>query len=254
MLSFLPDGWRLAFGTLTAIPVPPPRDINADAARVAMLAGWVAVLPVTLVASVVGWALLHAGVPALASGLMVVGLVQLGTRGLHADGLADTIDGLSASWDRDRALDIMRRGDVGPLGATALVVVLGLQASLVGEVLARPAGWVAAGLALALGRLALTLGTMSGVPAARPEGLGAAVASVVPRWAVAAVWGLGLLLLIAVMLGVGGPWWGAVVGIALGLLGAGVVLRMCIRKLGGITGDVLGAMVEIACVGLLLGL
>ena len=74
-----------------------------------------------------------ARLPALVVGLLVVGTLALGTRALHLDGLADTVDGLGSGWDRDRALKIMRRGDIGPMGVVALVIMIGLQAAAIGR-------------------------------------------------------------------------------------------------------------------------
>lgn len=262
-MSQLVDGVRLAWGTLTAIPGPPPSRVDAGVARVAMASAWLVVLPVTLLAAGIGGALVAAGVPALAAGLLALGVLQLATNGIHADGLADTADGVWSGRDAARSLEIMRRGDVGPLGATALVVVLGAQAVLLGDLLARPAGWVLAGLALAAGRLGLTLGTRAGVPAARADGLGQSMAGAVPTWLVALAWltaaaaGTGVTLLLAALSGApgtGGPWWSWPLGLALGASLGGVVLATARRRLGGITGDVLGALVETTTLGLLVGL
>lgn len=255
------DGWRLAVGTLTGIPVPAPARVGRGEARVAMLVGWLAALPVTLAAAAVAWGMASAGVPHLASGLVGVGVLQLLTRGMHADGLADTVDGLGVVGDRDKSLAVMRRGDVGPLGAAALVVVLGAQASVVGELAGRPGGWLLAGLALASGRLALTLGAAAGVPAARPDGLGAAVAGSVPRgwavgmWLAAAAAGTGLVVLVDALTGsaAGLRWWSWAVGAALAAVSAAALCRQCVRRFGGITGDVLGALVEVAALAFLLG-
>ena len=71
-----------------------------------------------------------AGLPELVVGLLVVGTLALGSRGMHLDGLADTVDGLGSGWDRNRALKIMRRGNTGPMGAAALVIMIGLQAAV----------------------------------------------------------------------------------------------------------------------------
>ncbi len=66
--------------------------------------------------------------PPLAVGLLVVGGLALGSRALHLDGLADTVDGFGSGWTAERSLMVMRRGDVGPMGVVALIIVLGLQA------------------------------------------------------------------------------------------------------------------------------
>ena len=49
----------------------------------------------------------------------MVAVLAFGTRAMHLDGLADTVDGLGSGWDRERALAIMARGDVGPMGVVA---------------------------------------------------------------------------------------------------------------------------------------
>lgn len=254
------DGLRLAWGTLTAIPGPAPRRVDADVAAVAMSLGWLVVLPVTLAVAALGWGLTLLGVPATAAGLVAVGVLALATRAIHADGLADTADGLGSGRPRDEALAIMRRGDVGPMGVVALVLVLGLQGVLLGDLVSEPAGWVLAGLALAVGRLALAHACSRAVPAARADGLGSAVAGSVPSWVgtalTLALFVGGLVLADALATGFGSPvprdsWaWGVVIGTA---LSAGVI-ALAVRRLGGITGDVLGAAVELMTLGVLLGL
>ncbi len=257
------DGVRLAWGTLTAIPGPPPSTVDRPVARAAMLGAWLVVAPLTLFVAGVGGALAALGVPSLAAGLLTVGLLQLLTNGIHADGLADTLDGLGSGRSPERSLEIMRRGDVGPLGATGLVIVLGAQAVLLGELLLLPHGWLLAGLALATGRLATAFGCARGVPAARADGLGQAMAGSVPRWAGALAWLVALVAGIGLTLGLdaaGSPepaliaWWAWPAGMLLGTAGALGLLRTAIRRLGGITGDILGALVESMTLGILLGL
>lgn len=253
------DGLRLAWGTLTAVPGPAPRRVDASVAAVAMSLGWLVVLPLTLAASALGWWLVGLGVPALAGGLVVVSALAVLTRAIHADGLADTADGLGSGRPREQALAIMKRGDVGPMGVVALVLVYVLQGALAGDLLARPWGWLFCGLAFAVGRLALAHACSRAVPAARTDGLGLAVARSVPSW-------LGTLLTVGVFLGgmvladflasggdaVGRDAWAW--GLVAGTLLSGAVLVLAIRKLGGITGDILGAMVELMTLGVLLGL
>lgn len=240
------DGLRLAYGTLTRIPVPPPVRVDADAARWAMSLGWLLIAPMTLMIGGVGWALALTGIPPLAVGLLVVGMTQAATRFIHADGLADTADGLGASWDRGRALEVMRQGDVGPIGATTLVVVLGVQAAGLGELAARPAGWLVVGAAIGVPRVALALGTTRGVPSARSEGLGAAVAGSVPI----PLLGLALLAaggaLGAATAASGQGWLPGVVSFGVAIPATALFLAWVVRRLGGITGDVLGALVEVA--------
>lgn len=218
-----------------------------------MLLGPVAVVPLALVAALVGGAGAALALPGSAVGLLVVAALALGTRALHLDGLADTVDGLGAGWDRERALEVMRRGDVGPMGVVALVLVLGLQAVAAGSVVT---GWTTAlGLAVLVccSRAALAVVCRTGVPAARASGLGAAVAGTVPVAAAAVVWlGVGALLALTWAL-LGGSVVGGLVSALLALTAAGLLVGWCRRRLGGVTGDVMGAAVEVTLTVLLLG-
>ncbi len=124
MFPMTVDGLRLAVGTFTAIPVPAPRRITRSTARAAMILAPLATLPIGVAAALVGALGGWARVPDLVTAAVLIGVVALGSRGLHLDGLADTADGLSASYDRAKALEIMRRGNTGPIGAVALVIVV----------------------------------------------------------------------------------------------------------------------------------
>ncbi|HCE60933.1 MAG TPA: adenosylcobinamide-GDP ribazoletransferase, partial [Janibacter terrae] len=120
------EGLRLAVGTFTRSPSGRVT-ITPDTARTALLLAPLAVLPLALQVVLVGLTV-EIGVPPLVAAGLALGVLAHGSRGMHLDGLADTVDGLGAGWDRERALEIMRRGDVGPMGAVALVVVLLVQA------------------------------------------------------------------------------------------------------------------------------
>ena len=247
-------GFRLALGFLTVIPVPATATVGRSEARAAMLLGSLAVLPVALAAAGLGWAAATVGLSSLLAGTIVVAVTTLGTRAMHLDGLADTVDGLGSGPDREKALRVMRSGDVGPMGVVALVLVLLTQAAGFGVLLERPLGWLQAAAVIAAARAALALGCIAGVPSARPDGLGALFAGSVPRPAVAVLW-----LLTAAALGgagqlAGQPWWQGVVASAVALTGAAVLLGRCVRRFGGVTGDVLGALVEATLALLVLSL
>ena len=115
--------------------------------------------------------------PLTASGL-AVGSLALLTRGLHLDGLADLADGLGSGKAAPGALEIMRRSDIGPLGTVTLVMTLLLQVTALSQAESAGHGRGPAALiaATVTGRLALTWACRQGVPAARPDGLGALVA------------------------------------------------------------------------------
>ncbi|MCW5954884.1 MAG: adenosylcobinamide-GDP ribazoletransferase [Propionibacteriaceae bacterium] len=239
-------GLRLAAGFLTILPVRPTSEITPPLARAAMLWGWLAVAPVALLATVLGWIARALELPELVAGALVVGVVAWGTRALHLDGLADTIDGLGSGRESDRALQVMRRGDVGPMGVVGLVLVVLAQASAFGAALTRPWGWLQVAAILMAARAALALGCARDVPAARPDGLGALFASTVPRGAAVGLWGAMALLLAGTSAVAGQPWWQGLLAAGAAMAGVQLLLTRCVRRLGGMSGDVLGALVETA--------
>lgn len=239
------NGLRLAFGLLTAIPVPAPDGVDRDSARKAMLLAPVALLPVTLAAALAGWGCLLLGMPGLLAGVVTVVVGLLATGALHADGLADTADALGSRREAQTSLAIMKRGDVGPMGAAALALVYLAQVVAAAALLGRPWGWLQVGLLMAASRVALAVLTRRGVAPARPDGLGALVAQTVPpvsalvaaliSWAVTAASGL-----------LTGHPLGATLALPIALLPVFWLARTARLRLGGITGDVLGAGVELA--------
>ncbi len=238
------DGLRLSVGTLTVLRVPAPSVVDRSAAAVAMTA---AVLPGAGLGVVAGAVLVSGtalGVPPVVAAVLAVGSGALLTRFLHLDGLADTVDGLVASWDRDRALQVMRSGDVGPCGAAVLtLVLLGQVAALAGLAAPGhpPVGALAAVvLAWTVSRSVLPVLTARGTVAARPSGLGAGVLGAVPVGVAVA---LPVLLAGVAWVLAGGR---GTLAVGLAVLAAGGLARHAHRRLGGLTGDVLGAGVECA--------
>jgi adenosylcobinamide-GDP ribazoletransferase len=175
--------------------------------------------------------------PLLAALLAVTALALL-TRGLHLDGLADLADGLGSGRPAGRALEIMKRSDIGPFGVVTLVLTLAVQVAALAQAQALGRGAPAVITAVVAGRLALTWACRRGVPAARGTGLGALVAGTVQP-AVPAV------LTVAAFAAAAAA--GLILGIALvaGLAAGLALTALAVRRLGGITGDVLGAQVEI---------
>ncbi|WP_245633766.1 adenosylcobinamide-GDP ribazoletransferase [Amycolatopsis jejuensis] len=243
------DGVRLAFGTLTTVPVPAPRRIDRSVAGVAMVLGPVAAVPLAAAAGLVVAGGVAVGLPAVAVAAVALGAVALGSRGLHLDGLADTADGLGASYDRAKALDVMRRGDSGPTGVATLVFVLLVQIGALAGAIGHGHGVSAVVVAVLCGRCVLSLCCAKGVPSARPEGLGATVAGSVPVVVAAAVFAVAVG---GAAFAPGLPWWRGALAVALGYVVAGVLLVRCVRRIGGITGDVLGGCVEVAVAAALL--
>ncbi|MFJ9152745.1 adenosylcobinamide-GDP ribazoletransferase [Streptomyces sp. NPDC102270] len=242
------DGLRFAFGTLSVLPVKVTR-WDREAARAGMLCAPLVGLVLGCGSAAVGLLLLLLGVSAPLAAVVTVAVPAVLTRGLHLDGLADTADGLGSGKPAEDALRIMKQSDIGPFGVITLVLVLLAQVAalsqMYGDSWAR--GAAAAVVSATAARLALTLAARAGVPPARPEGLGAAVAGVVPvRGAV--------LTAAAVTLGAAaaGALFGsydvvrAVLAVAAAVGVAELVLRHCTRRFGGVTGDVFGGLAETA--------
>ncbi|SER38807.1 adenosylcobinamide-GDP ribazoletransferase [Microlunatus flavus] len=245
------DALRLAGGFLSVLPVRPVSDPDRRTAGRAMVLAPLAVLPLGAVTAAVVVLAQVAGLPAALRAVLVVGTLALGTRAMHLDGLADTVDGLGASWDRARALEVMRRGDVGPMGAVALLVVLGLQVAGLAALPYAAGGALAVLLLVCASRAALVLVCRRGVPAARPDGLGRVVAgSVGPVGA-----GTGVVLLLGLpalaAVATGRPWWQGMVAGALAVVVVVALVGHTVRRLGGVSGDVMGAAVEAALATLL---
>lgn len=174
--------------------------------------------------------------PAPAGVLLVIGLTLL-SGGLHVDGLADTADGFFSSRPRERVLEIMRDSRTGAMGAAAVAYVLALKsaavASLSSGCLVR-----AAFLMPVAGRCALLL-AMTWLPYAR-AGSGLATVFGNPR--------PGHALWAAALLGASG-WlaagWRGLAASVLSIAAAALMSLWSWRKIGGFTGDTLGATCEI---------
>ncbi|HZZ50950.1 MAG TPA: adenosylcobinamide-GDP ribazoletransferase [Pseudonocardia sp.] len=237
------DGARLAVSWLTVLPVRGPSDVSRSTAAAAIR--W-AVLPGLLLGSLAAAlqvVLGRLGAPPLVTGLLVVAVLALGTRGMHVDGLADTADGLGCYGPPERALTVMRDGGAGPFAVATLIVVVGLQTATIAWLATGPAGWPVVVLAVIAGRCTFVWCCRRGVPAARPEGLGSLVADSQPPLVGAAYW----LVLAALAIPVvpGRPWQGPLAVLLSAVLVAGLSWHTA-RRFGGLTGDVLGAMNELA--------
>jgi adenosylcobinamide-GDP ribazoletransferase len=238
------DAWRLAVGTLTAWPVRPPRAVDRTVAGRAMVLAPAAVLPLAAAAVLVALLGEVLEVAPLVVGLLVVAVLALGTRAFHLDGLADTADGLTASYDRERTLAVMRSGDAGPAGAAALVLVLGLQAAGVASLAAAGDGLLV-GAAVLLSRAGLAVACARPVPAGDGSGLGATVARTVPVPVAAVTWLGWAALLVGTCVLADVAWWRGALAAGLALLVLLLLLRRARRRIGGVTGDVMGAGIEL---------
>ncbi len=210
-----------------------------------MLAAPLAMLPALVVLGALGAALAALGCPPLlAAALLLTGLV-LSCRAMHLDGVSDLADGLSASYEASRSLHVMAKGDVGPSGVAAVVLVLIVDVSALAALSERPSALGLAALAVLASRHTLAWACAI-LPAARCHGLGAAVARTVRPGAAGAGTVILLLLSVGVSAVTGVCLWCGPVCVASALVAAGLVLRRAANRLGGITGDVLGASIEVS--------
>lgn len=172
-------------------------------------------------------------VPATVAAVLATVVV---TGAFHEDGLADTADGLWGGWDVEQRLAIMRDSRLGTYGTTALVGDLALRTTLLAGL--DVVGFARASVAAeVLGRLVPPL-LLAWLPPARSDGQG--VRASAPN---AAGWGVALGTAVGVLAVVAG---GAAPVAALALLcGTGAVGGLARDRLGGVTGDVLGAGVRV---------
>lgn len=232
---------RLAVSWLTVAPVPGPARVDRRTAGQAIALAPLIGLLVGAVAAAALWLFDRAGLTTALAGLLTVGLLALLTRGMHIDGLADTVDGLGSYGPPHRAREIMKSGGAGPFGVAALIFAVAAQ-SLAFASLAEQHRWFAVAAAVAAGRVAVVAACRRGVPAAPDAGFGALVAGT-QSFAVAALWPI---LAVAAAVGAvpGNLWLGPVV-VVFALVASILFTRHCVRRFDGLSGDILGAVVEI---------
>lgn len=246
------DGLRLATGTLTVLPVGAPRRVTRTLAGYAMLLAPVAVIPLGVLIALLAWAGIELLLSPLAVAAVCVGALALGSRAFHLDGLADTADGLAASYDRERSLQVMKSGNTGPAGVAIIVIVLGIQIASLAAVITRPWGWVLAGILVCLSRAALSITCMMRVPAARPDGLGVTYTQTIPVVIAIAQW-LAVGVLTAAAFTIADlPWWHGLIAAAVAVLVVVALVHRSVKRFGGVTGDTFGAAIELTLATLLL--
>jgi adenosylcobinamide-GDP ribazoletransferase len=226
---------RLAFSFLTIIPMP--AEENVELQDLGRAAGWYPLVG-ALIGAAVALVMWGAGMifPSLVAAVLAAAVWTLLTGGLHLDGLADCCDGMLAAAAPARRLEIMKDSRLGTFGGIGLIVQFALKVTLL-SVLPGPVLILAVPLAAALGRWLVLLAARQ--PQARPGGLGAAFAT-----------GLGWRIfvgaaLLPLALTVAAGWRGVIAALAAHLV-AYLIFALARRRLGGVTGDVMGMVIELA--------
>ncbi|MGX9353826.1 adenosylcobinamide-GDP ribazoletransferase [Roseobacteraceae bacterium S113] len=236
----------LALQFMTRLPVgevPFSEERQAEAAKYYPLVGVV----VGLIAALVFWVCARIW-PQPVAVVLALGAALLVTGGLHEDGLADTADGLGGGHNKERAMEIMRDSAIGAYGVLALLLVLALKAVSLMHMPVWQAG-VALVAVHGISRYAPVWAIFTQdyahaegakFTAPRIDGTGHRLALIIAG-ALAVLW-----LLIAGA--------GTLASLVLAVAAVCGLSRLYLRKLGGFTGDCLGATQQISEVALYLGL
>lgn len=238
----LPNDLLSAFALLSRLPLPNHRSSGAASAWAWPLVGAVLGALGAALAAAAQWLGVTPGVTAA----LVLALGAMLTGGLHEDGLSDTADGLYGGWTRERRLEIMKDSRVGSYGVLALVLVTLARWSALTALLVH-GGYAPALIAAgAMSRAPMAL-VMALLPNARSEGLSHATGRPSPATAL-----VGLTLAAALAVALTG--WAAVPMVFATLAVTLWLALTALRRIGGQTGDILGAtqqLAEVACLAVL---
>ncbi|PVA11936.1 adenosylcobinamide-GDP ribazoletransferase [Pelagivirga sediminicola] len=231
-----------ALGLLTRLPAFGAAPRGAVAAWAYPLAGMV----IGLIAGCAGLITLWAGLPAPLAALVTLTTQIALTGAMHEDGLADSVDGLWGGWTRARRLEIMKDSHIGAFGVIALILSLSARWAALWLLFQHGNALAAIIVAAALSRAALPA-LMRALPHARGAGLSHGVGR--PAWRIVG-WAVGVAAIAAVVLlgwsGIGAILWALIATIAVGWIAQ--------AKIGGQTGDILGAAQQVAEIAVLLSI
>lgn len=235
----------VATAFLTRVPVP----IVANAVDVGRAARWFPLIggAVGAATALIAWTMTDVmDVPTEVTATLVVGLAAWVTGAIHLDGLADTADGFGGERDREAVLRIMRDPLIGSYGAAALVFVIGVKVTTIAALLNRDDALPFVVAAPALSRWTISALAAS-LPYARTEGgLGQALTH--ERDIV----GLVVATIVAGVIAIGALGVNGLVAWTVAALTALWIARAARRRIGGVTGDVFGASVELTEASVLL--
>lgn len=224
---------RIAFGLLTTLPFRLPDDWSAgDSGRAAV---WYPFVGLTIGGLAwLAWKGAMLIFPPSVSGIITLVVWVALTGALHLDGLADCCDGLFSSATPERRLEIMKDPRLGSFGVIGLILILFLKAAILGTLASSASLGII--LAASLSRWCVLPAAL--LPLARRGGMGADFSSGLRRTSifVSALLPLGIALAL-------GP--RGILSALAGLCAADLVLLLARSRIGGVTGDVFGALVEV---------
>ncbi|WP_113911208.1 adenosylcobinamide-GDP ribazoletransferase [Roseovarius dicentrarchi] len=235
---------RAAFGLLTRLPIGDTAPRGAPAAWAYPLVG----LAIGLIAGIAGLVAQWFGLPAALAALIALSAQIILTGAMHEDGLADTVDGLWGGWTRARRLEIMKDSQIGTYGTLALMLSVAARWAALWWLLEQ-GGMGALAALIAAGALSRTVMPvlMRALPNARSAGLSQGVGR--PDWRIA--WAAAGIAGVIAILCTGWSGVGAMICALLAAITIGWVAR---RKIGGQTGDILGAAQQITEIAVLLSI
>lgn len=238
------NGFTGAVTFLTRVPVPGSAVGDDPQGLLARSVPWFGVVGALVgLATAAVYGLVRLGLPPFPAAVVAVAVAVMLTGAFHEDGLADTFDALWGGFDRERRLAILKDSRHGTYGVSALVLALTLRVGLLASLGPGAAlgALVAAG---AVGRVAAVL-LMATTPPARIDGLAAAYVHDLGPTAVMA----GVLCGLGPATAMVGAW--AAGALVVAVAAVVVVRRVAMVKIGGIVGDVLGAVEQVAELGVL---
>lgn len=227
----------LAIGLLTRLPVPYPAGTTPDGMARAQRAFPLVGALIGLAVGLIDRGLLGTGIPALAAAALALGASAALTGALHEDGLADVGDGFGGGRDRAAKLSIMHDSRLGTYGAIVLLVGFSTRLSALASL---PVAAIVASLVVAhaLARAAIPV-LAANMPFARDDGLGKSAGR--PDFASTA-----MAVVIAVVLALLClPVKAALLAVVVTVAGAAAMAALAWRQIGGVTGDVFGAVEQV---------
>ncbi len=234
-------GLILALQFLSRLPINIPVDFNEDNIRsstfyypyIGLLLGFIASIP---------YYFLQSFSTEIASFLTLLMMIIL-TGGLHLDGLSDTADGFFSNRDKERTLEIMEDSRIGAFGVLGLILILFSKYIMISNIKFN----LPVALALSMGnsRLVVLL-QIAFKKCARPGGLGDMVHGSQPKKYIGA--SIIIYVLITAILDIS-----YFIPLIISLIAGELISSYTSKKIGGFTGDVYGASIELTEVASLLG-